>query len=291
MTETVAFLGTGIMGAAMARNLLAAGMEVRIWNRSREKMQAVAEEGAEVANSPAEAADGADFLITMLSDSRVIEEVVSAQEALSALSSDGVWVQMSTVGVEDTERLAQMATKRNVAFVDAPVVGTKQPAERGTLTVLASGPDEARQRCEPVFDAVGNETLWLGPAGAGTRLKLVVNNWIAGLLGVLAETIALAKALQVDPALFLKTIDGRPLNTPYAQMKGEMMIREDFPASFSVKLARKDVDLILDAASACGLKMALTEAVGSRFHKALEAGYGDEDMAAIYRAINIEGGR
>ena len=168
MTETVAFLGTGIMGAAMARNLLAAGMEVRIWNRSREKTQAVAEEGAEVANSPAEAADGADFLITMLSDSRVIEEVVSAKEALSTLSSDGVWVQMSTVGVEDTERLAQMAAKRNVAFVDAPVVGTKQPAERGTLTVLASGPDEARQRCEPVFYAVGNETLWLGPAGAGS---------------------------------------------------------------------------------------------------------------------------
>lgn len=279
----VAVLGTGIMGAAMARNLLKTGMEVCVWNRSREKAEPLAEDGAKVADTPAEAADGADFLVTMLADADTIEQVIGG-DTLSALADGGVWLQMSTVGTEGNEKLVLLAGEHGVNYVDAPVLGTKQPAEQGQLIVLASGPKEVRERCQPVFDVVGSKTVWLGEAGAGSRLKLVVNNWIVGLLGVLAETIAFARATGVDPAKFLEVIEGGPLGLPYAQLKGKMMIEEDFPTSFSAKLARKDAGLVLDAAEAQSLRLTIAEAVAARFDEAIEAGHGEEDMAAIYES-------
>jgi 3-hydroxyisobutyrate dehydrogenase len=286
----VAVLGTGIMGSGIARNLLANGIEVRAWNRSREKAEPLAEDGATVVDTPAEAANGADFLLTMLADADVTEEVVGEDGVLSSLADGGVWLQTATVGAAGNERLAEIAQDLNVPYVDAPVLGTKQPAEQGQLVVLASGPEDVREKCDPVFDAVGTKTLWLGEAGAGSRLKLVVNNWIVGLLGTLAETISLARATGVDPESFLETIEGGPLGVPYAQMKGQMMIEEDFPTSFSAKLARKDVVLVLEAAEADSLHMSLAEAIASRFDQAIEAGHGDEDMAAIFEATKPDGG-
>lgn len=285
---TIAVLGTGIMGAAMARNLLATGMEVRAWNRSREKSEQLADNGAVVVDGPTEATGGADFVLTMLSDADVIEEVVG-DGALSKLADGGIWLQMSTVGVEGNERLASLAKRHEVAYVDAPVLGTKQPAEQGELIVLASGPDEVRDKCGPVFEAVGGGTLWLGPAGSASRLKLVVNNWIQGLLGTLAETIAFARATGVDPGRFLEVIEGGPLGVPYAQIKGRMMIEEDFPTSFSARLARKDTGLILEAAEATGLHMALAEVIADRLDEAISAGYGEEDMSAVYTAAKPGG--
>jgi len=282
----VAVFGTGIMGAAMARNLLSEGMEVHAWNRSREKAEPLKEDGAEVADSPADAARGADFLLTMLADADVIEESVS-DGVLPALAENGVWLQMSTVGEGGSGRLAEIASEHGIYYVDAPVLGTKQPAEQGQLVVLASGPEEARERSGPVFDAVGSKTIWLGEAGAGSRLKLVINNWIVGLLGVLAETVAFAKSIGVDPAKFLETIEGSPLGLPYAQLKGNMMIEEDFPTSFSAKLARKDAGLVLGTAEAHDLQMPVAEAVAARFDEAIQAGYGEEDMAAVYRAAKV----
>jgi 3-hydroxyisobutyrate dehydrogenase len=280
---TVAVLGTGIMGAAMARNLLSAGMEVRAWNRSREKAGPLEEEGAEVAENPKDAARGADYILTMLADADVVEEAVRG-DVLSALAEDGVWLQMSTVGEGGNERLARLATESGVAYVDAPVLGTKQPAEQGQLIVLASGPEEVRERSEQIFSAIGSNTVWLGEVGEGSRLKLVINNWIVGLLGVLAETVAFAEAIGVDPAKFLETIEGGPLGLPYAQLKGTMMVEDDFPTSFSANLARKDAALVLDAAEAHALRMRITESVVARFDEAIQAGHGDEDMAAVYRS-------
>ena len=280
---TVALLGTGIMGAAMARNLLGAGMEVSAWNRSSEKAGPLADDGATVVGDPTEAARGADFLLTMLADTDAIEEVLR-DGVLPALAEGTVWLQMSTVGERGHATLAHLAAENGVTYVDAPVLGTKAPAERGQLIVLASGPEEVRERCEPVFGAVGGKTVWLGEAGEGSRLKLVVNNWIVGILGVLAETIAFARATGVEPRKFLETIEGGPLGLPYAQIKGGMMIEEDFPTSFSANLARKDAALVLDAAGARELDMAVASAVAARLDEAIEAGHGEEDMAAVYEA-------
>ncbi len=286
---TVAVLGTGIMGAAMARNLLSAGMEVRAWNRSREKAEPLEKEGAEVADDPEDAARSADFILTMLPDADVVEETLG-KDVLCALAENGVWLQMSTVGEGGSERLAGLAADSGVAYVDAPVLGTKQPAEQGQLIVLASGPEEVRERSEQVFSAFGSKTVWLGEAGEGSRLKLVINNWIVGLVGVLAETVAFAEAIGVDPAKFLETIEGGPLGLPYAQMKGAMMVEEDFPTSFSARLARKDAVLVLDAAEAHNLRMRIAEAIVARFDEAIQAGHGDADMAAVYRAARPDRG-
>jgi 3-hydroxyisobutyrate dehydrogenase len=293
MTENngaVAVLGTGIMGAAMARNILAADMEVRVWNRTREKVEPLAEDGAKVADSPAEAAEGAGFVITMLADADTVEEAVTGGESpLRALAEGGIWLQMSTVGAEGSDRLGEIAAEYGATYVDAPVLGTKEPAEQGQLIVLASGPEEALERCQMIFEAISSKTLWLQPAGQGSRLKLVTNSWLVGLLGVLAETIALAKAVGVDPSRFLEAIEDSPVGTPYAQMKGQMMIQENFPTSFSLNLARKDATLLLDAAGAHGLRLPIAEAAAVHLDEAINAGYGEEDMAAVYEAAKPEG--
>lgn len=282
MTQ-IAILGTGIMGAPMARNLLAAGFEVRAWNRTTEKARPLADDGATVAESPEEAASGADILLTMLADAEAVAD--PAERALGSLSDGSIWVQTSTVGIEGNDRLSGLAANRGVTYVDAPVLGTKQPAEQGQLVVLASGPRDAEQRCAPVFDAIGSKYMWLGEAGAGSRLKLVVNNWIAGLLGTLGETVALARATGVDPQRFLESIGGGPLDLPYAHVKGKMMLDGDYPTSFSARLARKDMGLVLDAARSGGLEPSITEAVARYFENAIEAGHGEEDMAAILEGV------
>jgi 3-hydroxyisobutyrate dehydrogenase len=277
----VAFLGTGIMGAPMARNIHAAGHEVSAWNRSREKAEPLARDGVTVAASVAEAVAGADVVVTMLADAQAVEAVV--EEALGALDG-AVLVQMSTIGLAATDRLAERAAAAGVAFVDAPVSGTKQPAEQGKLVVLASGPEAVRESVDPVFDAVGAKTVWLGVAGSAQRLKLVLNTWLLGLTEALAEAIALAEALGVDPRTFLETIDGAPVGAPYAQIKGPMMIDGEFPPAFPLGLAAKDAGLALEAAEAAGLRLGALAAVREQMLRAADSGHGDEDMAATIHA-------
>jgi 3-hydroxyisobutyrate dehydrogenase len=288
MAVHVTVLGTGIMGAPMARNLLAAGHDVTVWNRSREKAEPLNSAGASVASSPAEAVADADAVLTMLSDGDVVEDVMVGRGVLDALASTrktGVlWLQMSTVGISATERLAGLAAKAGVEFVDAPVLGTKQPAEAGELVVLASGPAGARDRCMPVFDAIGKRTIWVGEAGAGSRLKLVVNMWLVGLVGALAESVALADALDVDVSAFLDAIEGGPVGAPYAQLKGKAMASGDFPPSFPLRLVGKDVDLVRQAAAAAGTPSPITDLLAEQIARAVQAGHGDDDMAALYVA-------
>jgi 3-hydroxyisobutyrate dehydrogenase len=280
----IAILGTGTMGAPMARNMAKAGLDLRAWNRTQDKAEPLAGDGIEVAASAEEAVAGADVVITMLADGESVASVMEDGGALAAMPDDALWLQMSTVGIAATEALATLAEERSVAFVDAPVLGTKMPAEKGELQVLASGPEDQRERCQPVFDAVGGETRWLGEAGAGTRTKLVLNNWLLSLTEGVAETVALAEALDVDPREFLDVISGGPLDSGYAQLKGGTMIERDFTPSFALSLARKDAGLVLEAAERHDQPAPLAAVVKSQMEKAEEAGHGDADMAATYYA-------
>jgi 3-hydroxyisobutyrate dehydrogenase len=181
-----------------------------------------------------------------------------------------------------------LAASAGIAFVDAPVLGTKQPADAGELIVLASGPTDALERCAPIFEAVGSRTELLGEAGQGTRTKLVVNTWVLALTAGLAETITVAETLGVDPGRFLEIIDGGPTNAGYAQLKGGMMIERAFEPSFPLRLARKDADLVLEACEREGVGLPLIDALERTFARAEELGHGDKDMAAVYEAA---GGR
>lgn len=159
--------------------------------------------------------------MTMLADRETVDAVMLDGGGLDAMAEDAVWLQMSTVGGPWTDRLAAAAADRGVGFLDAPVLGTKEPAESGDLLVLASGPEHLRERCEPVLDAVGRATMWVGAqVGVGSRLKVVVNSWLLGLVGALAEAVALARATDVPPEQFLEAIEGGPLGAPYARIKG-----------------------------------------------------------------------
>jgi 3-hydroxyisobutyrate dehydrogenase len=275
--DTVAVLGTGIMGAPMARNLLAAGFPVRAWNRTAEKAAPLAEAGAVVAGSPRETTANAQIVLTMLVDADAVLETVA-----DALDPGQVWLQMSTVGLDGAERCAALAGERGVTLVDAPVLGSRQAAEDGKLIVLASGPQDMRERVDPVFEVVGERTLWLGEAGSGQRLKLVANTWVLTLVESLAETLVLAEGLGVPPQTFLDVIAGGALDCGYAQLKGRAMIERNFPPAFPLRHAAKDLRLIEEAAGRHELDVPLIDAVAERYAQAAESGLGDLDMSATF---------
>jgi 3-hydroxyisobutyrate dehydrogenase len=287
--RSVAVLGTGTMGAPMARNLLRAGFDVRVWNRTPAKAQALVAEGAQYASTPADAAAGVDVLVTMLADGAAVEDVMTGWAgALSVLGPDAVWIQMSTIGVEWSDEFATLADRHGVAFVDAPVSGSSVPAEKGELLILASGAGPVQSSVEPIFDVIGRETLWLEYAGDGSRLKLALNNWLAVLVEGMAETIALTRALGLDPRVFIETIDGGPLAPAFAMNKGKAMIDADFAPGFPLRRAAKDAALATDAARAMELEIPLTDALLDRWQDAIALGHGQDDVAS---AITASAGR
>jgi 3-hydroxyisobutyrate dehydrogenase len=279
---TVALLGTGIMGAGMARNIVSAGMPLRVWNRTREKAEPLAEAGARVADSPAEAVQGADVVITMLFDVDAVESAL--RDAAEGLGDDVVLLQQSTVGVDGAERLGRLAAELGLVYVDAPVLGTKKPAEDGALVVLASGPDDARDRVAPVLDAIGSRTVWAGAAGQASRLKLVANSWVLTVLEGIAEALTFAKALGLEPEQFLEAVKGGAMDAPYVQLKGNAMLTESFDPAFALDGALKDVGLILDAAGGADAELPIAETARRYLQAASDAGHGDLDMAATYLA-------
>ncbi|KPI18972.1 6-phosphogluconate dehydrogenase NAD-binding protein [Actinobacteria bacterium OK074] len=288
MTEklTVSVLGTGIMGAAMARNLARAGHTVRVWNRSRSKAEPLAADGAYVAGTPAEAVEGADVILTMLYDGAAVRDVMG--EAGPALRRGTAWVQSTTAGIESTGELAAFANAHGLVFFDAPVLGTRQPAESGQLLVLAAGPVAGRDAIAPVLDAVGARTVWTGEDGAAagaTRLKLVANSWVLATTNAAGEVLALAKALGVDPRSFFDAIAGGPLDMGYLRAKAGLVLDDRLsPASFAVTTAAKDARLIVEAGEQNGVRLDLAAAGAARFARAEAQGHGDEDMAAAYFA-------
>jgi 3-hydroxyisobutyrate dehydrogenase len=277
---TIAVLGTGTIGEPIARNLARAGFDVRVWNRTRDKAEPLADDGASVCDSATEAAGGADLVLTVLADVEATSETVEEVE----FADGAIWVQMATVGVDGVERLAELAQEKGVAFVDAPVLGTRQPAEERKLVVLASGPDDALDRCEPVFDAIGQETRRLGPVPNGSKLKMVTNLWLLAVTEGAAEAIALAEGLGLDPRDFLDTMEGSQIDTPYLHLKGEAMLERQLEPSFKLKLAEKDASLVLEAAERAGVDARVARAVREAFERGVELGHGDEDMAAVYFA-------
>lgn len=274
----VALLGTGTMGAGMARSLKRAGLEVAAWNRTRSKAEPLAEDGVDVAAAVEEAVSGADAVLTMLFD---VDSVLAVTgELLAALGDDAVWLQASTVGPSGVLRIADAAG--DAAFLDTPMLGTKQPAAEGKLVALASGDRALVDRVEPVLGAIAARTVYAGTKiGQASALKLACNAWIASITAATAQSVSLAAALGVDPGLFLQAIDGGPTNAPYAQLKGKAMIGGDFAPSFAVDGVIKDIDLMRAAGSDVGFPTDLLDALRELFARASKAGHGADDMVAI----------
>jgi 3-hydroxyisobutyrate dehydrogenase len=290
-TRTIAVLGTGTMGAPMARNLLRAGFGVRVWNRTVAKAAALAADGAQPARTAAAAAANADVLITMLADGAAVEQVTAGPTgALSVLRPGAIWIQMSTVGVQWCDRLAELADCHGVRYVDAPVSGSAGPAARGELEILASAADSARVLAEPIFDVLGRRTVWLPRRGDGSRLKLALNNWLAVLVEGMAETLTFVGALGLDPHVMLAGITGGPLASEYALAKGLAMLDRDFAPGFPLRHAAKDAELALHAADQHAVHLPLTDALLPRWRAAIANSHGGDDVAsAVTAAVNAIG--
>jgi 3-hydroxyisobutyrate dehydrogenase len=281
----VAVLGAGIMGSAMARNLVAAGLNTTVWDRSPSATGPLADAGAQVAASPREAVRDARVVITMLPTADVVNSVIFGAGVAEAFAEGAVWAQMGTIGVTATTEIAGRLgrVRPGVLFVDAPVSGSKGPAEAGQLLILASGPPAAQAVTRQVFSVIGRKTVWLGEAGQGSRLKLVVNAYMSILIEGVAEALELAARLSVETASLAEAIEGGPLDAPIADAKLHQMVRGDFAPEFPLEWALKDVDLAIGAAG--GGTLPLLAALSGQWHAAVNAGHGREDVSAARLAL------
>ena len=284
----VAVLGTGIMGTGMTHSLLRSGLDVTVWNRHPGRAAPLAADGARVAATAAEAVADADAVITMLWDGNSVAEVMA--DALPAAPDGVLWAQTSTVSQHDAgDLLPSLAEGCDARYVDAPVLGTRQPAEDGRLTVLAAAPEALRDPVAPVFGAIGARTVWVSERpGDGTRLKLVANSWVGTIVAATAQSIAMAQGLGLDPRAFLDMMKGGAVDAPYLHIKGEAIIAGQFATSFAVDGAVKDTGLIAAAMRESGTDATLMEAISAQYRKAAESGHGEEDMAAIFYAFRPE---
>jgi 3-hydroxyisobutyrate dehydrogenase len=284
---TIAFLGVGQMGSPMATRLIAAGFTVRVWNRSTTRLNELVQLGAIEASTPAQAATNADVVITMLPDGTTTESVVGgADGAFTTMASGALWLQMGTIGIEWSERFRQSSSERGILFVDAPVSGSVVPASAGQLIILASGPTESLFLAEQVFRILGRRTFWLGDAGAGSRAKVVLNNWLVDLVELTAETMNVSTALGLDPRAVVEILADAPIGSPYAVAKARNMLDGDFSTKFALKHAFKDASLALDAARSVDVALPLTASLMPTWQRAVTDGAGDNDVSVVYRYVN-----
>ena len=286
---TVAVIGAGIMGSAMARNLVAAGLTTRVWDRSPAATGPLGDAGAVVAPSARAAVQDTDVVITMLPTADTVESVIFDGGVADAFADGSVWAQMGTIGVEATRHIAgRLAAQRpGVTFVDAPVSGSKGPAEQGQLLILASGPAAAADRVDPVFDILGRKTVWLGEAGQGSLMKIIVNAYMSILIEGVAETMELADRLGIGHQQVAEAIEGGPLDAPIADAKLHKMDRGDYAAEFPLEWALKDVDLAISIAG--DETPPLLAALSGQWHAAVAAGHGRQDISAARLALPSPG--
>jgi 3-hydroxyisobutyrate dehydrogenase len=288
--EPVAVLGIGAMGHGMAISTLRAGIPTIVWNRNQAAAQELAGLGAEVAATAADAARRAGVVVTMVTDTDAVMSIARDQGMLAALAPGAIWAQMSTIGVAGIERVATMVEveRPDVTLLDAPVSGSKDPAEQGQLTIFASGPEGARSRVAALFDALGQRTIWVGAVGAGSRLKLVNNTLVAFAAEGVATSVALARRLGLETQTVVDALGGGPLVSAWQAAKLQRIAKGDFSAQFALSLALKDVRLALQAAG--DDRVAALACLADEWQQAVDQGLGGQDLTVVTRALEQQGG-
>ena len=288
--EPVSVLGIGAMGHGMAASALRAGIRTIVWNRNPAATRDLADLGAEVAETAADAAHRAAIIVTMVSDADAVISIARDQGMLAALAPSAIWVQMSTIGVAGIERVADLvdAERPDVTLLDAPVSGSSDPAEHGQLTIFASGPEQVRSRVTPLFNALGQRTIWVGPVGAGSRLKLVNNTWLAFTAEAAASSVALAHRLGLDTETVMDALAGSPLVSAWQAAKLQRIAKDDFSVQFALSLALKDVRLALQAAG--DHRFAALACLAEEWQQVVDQGLGDQDLTVVTLALQRQDG-
>ena len=288
--EPVAVLGIGAMGHGMADSALRAGIPVIVWDRRMEAARDLAGRGAQAAASAADAARQAAIVVTMVTDADAVISIARDQGMLAALAPGAIWAQMSTIGVAGIDRVAALASaeRPDVMLLDAPVSGSRDPAEHGELTIFASGPSEARSRVAPLFGALGQRTVWVGETGAGTRLKLVNNTWLAFANEAVAASVALAHRLGLATGTVVDALGGGTLVSPWQAAKLQRIAEGEFSAQFALSLALKDVHLALQAAGDGRLEV--LACLAGEWQRAVDQGLGEQDLTVVTQVIEQQEG-
>jgi 3-hydroxyisobutyrate dehydrogenase len=286
MLTNIAVLGVGTMGSAFARRLLGAGLHVSVWDVFPAAAARLADAGAHVAATPEDAVRDASVVLTMVPTIASIEETMP--RALAAMPRGATWLQMSTIGAEGTDHAIALAKEHrpDVVFVDAPVSGSRVPAEQGKLLILASGPAATLDALVPVISALGQKTMRWERAGSGSRMKLVLNTWLAVLGEGIAEAAVLAQAYDVSLDDVSACLGSTALNAPWALSKLEKIEHNAFDPDFSLALASKDLHLALDAAVSAHRRLPMVQSIATQWESALQAGLGDRDVVGAYLALS-----
>lgn len=283
--ESVAVLGIGTMGRGMAHSALRAGLPTIVWNRHEAATRDLAEAGAEVADSAADAVLRAGIVITMVTDADAVLSLAREQGVLAALRPDAIWAQMSTIGVAATDKLIDLVRtqRRDVTFLDAPVSGSREPAAQGELTIFASGPQEARGRITGVFNALGQRTIWVGPAGSGSRLKVVNNTWLAFASEAVVASMAVARRLGLPTETVVNAFSGGPLVSAWQEPKLERVAQGEYSPEFTLSLALKDLRLALQVTN--DDQFVALAGLAEEWQRAAAHGFGDEDLTVVARTL------
>ena len=284
-TPKLAVLGLGTMGRAMAASALRGGIPTVVWNRSPDGAHDLAEQGAEVAPSVSDAVKDVDVVITMVTDTKAVSSIAADSGMLEALPVAAVWAQMSTIGIEGTAAISALAERQrpDVRFLDAPVSGSKVPAEQGKLTIYASGSEPARPTVDPVFAAIGQRTVWLGPVGMGSRMKLVNNTLLAFSAEGVANSLALAHTLGIEVASVRNAFEGGPLISPWMAGKLSRLEGADYSPEFPLALALKDVHLALEEADP--ERFAVLASLAREWDAIADQGLGGQDVTVVTRSL------
>ena len=283
----IAVLGLGTMGAPMADNLIKAGFEVTVQNRTRSKEEPFEALGASRAASPAEAAADAEIILTSVSDTPDVERVLLDAEtgAINGLKEGGLVIDCSSIEPEATRRIAEQFREKGLGYVDAPLSGGSEGAINGTLTVMCGGSEEDFERARPVLQVIGSKITRIGPVGCGQIAKVANQVVIAGTYMALGEALTLAFRAGADPEKVVEAIGGGVAGSWILNNRSEKMLKDDYPLGFRLRLHRKDLGIALDTAREFGVPLAVASLVATIEDALIAQGYGDEDMSNLARFV------
>jgi 3-hydroxyisobutyrate dehydrogenase-like beta-hydroxyacid dehydrogenase len=286
MKPKVGFMGLGIMGTAMSANLLKASYPVMVYNRTPDKAEPLVKLGAGLASNPKALAKAADVVITMVTGPEALQDLLWGPDgAGGAFDHHKVFINMSSVSPGATRDLARELEPTGVTFIDAPVSGTKQPAEDGTLVILASGPQEKIQELEPLFLAMGKKVVYCGPVGQGSMMKMFINLLLGLMMEGFAEAMNFGRLGGLSPEAMLDTVSSGPLNCGMFQVKAGNLLNNTYPAAFPLKHMTKDAKFIVDTAYELGAPVPLGQLVLHLCRLGVAQGWGDEDISAMARVL------
>ncbi|KAK8933709.1 Glyoxylate/succinic semialdehyde reductase 1 [Platanthera zijinensis] len=286
----VGFLGLGIMGKAMALNLLRNGFRVMVWNRTRSKCEGLAEHGASIGESPAAVVSMSKYTIAMLADPSAALSVVFGKDGVLEQICDGKsYIDMSTVDADTSSKISEEITKKGGRFLEAPVSGSKKPAEDGQLIILAAGEKALYDEVIPFFDALGKKSFFLGPVGNGAKMKLVVNMVMGSMMKALSEGLSLAGSSGLNQQTLLDVMDLGAIANPMFRQKGPAMIQGNYPPAFPLKHQQKDIRLALALGDENAVPMPVAAAANEDFKRARSLGLGDLDFSAVHEIVKATG--